>query len=246
MKTNNFITKLSALICTVLLFVTSLGTSVFATEGEYSLVSDEAGVLTEETKSYIQTNLRETSFPYDGTVKFATVKADEAPKNGVDGGFVKRSPNSDNYTFVWVDGANVLKLYGESKTPITDSKIKLLEKEIAEHSESIDDKQTIIKDAFGIYAAGLCYPNRTPESMTVGAVSAEEYVAKLMKRYETRRNIFGAILVVIVIAVIIFFFAKRKTPEGTVPGDGSMYKKGYGSGVAGLHGGGGVSSKITR
>ncbi len=100
------------------------------------------------------------------------------------------------------------------------------------------DKQQIIRDSFSIYFAGICYINNKniPDTMTVGSVSAGEYVKDMFERNSMIKNIIGMVVFVAATAGLIVLFAKSKTPEGTVPGNGSNFKGGIGSGVSAIGG----------
>ncbi len=212
--------------------------SAFADDAKGSAgnVLDEAGILSVETKEYIDKNIERLSATSGEKIQFRTMSAAEAPTDGIMG----FGTDDVKKVFIWVDGADVIRVYSAENPSGSTDKYKQLNKELVEYTAGIDDSQLLIKDSFSMLAAGVFYDEHQedmiPETMTIGGKPAKESISRTMgkyrTKYRTKNMVIGISLTVLIASAIIFIFIKSRAPEGSVPGDGSNFKDGYGSGVA--------------
>ena len=221
-----------AWLFTVVIILGSFGAFAAGGAGSSGSVLDEAGILSGETKEYIEMNIDKLQTSDGRKVQFKTISADKAPENGVIGF------GTDDFgaVLVWVDGADEIRMYSAANPSGSVKSYRSLNKEIEKHNENIKDRQLLVKDSFSMLAAGMYYDegreNEIPDTLKISGESAEQYICDTMSKYKTRNMILGIAVAVVLVSAIIVIFMMGKIPEGKLPGDGSNFKDGYGSGVA--------------
>ncbi len=230
------------LACAVSLIFSAFCAS--AADEEFSYVVDDANVLTEETENYIEQNLKAVEDEFVGTVQFVTIAADVMPEYISDIGFLDEVGNlgtlfsssiKNENIILWADGADQMKIFSLKNPYGKYENEKEVNNVISEHINGMNDKQSIIRDTFSINIASQYFnidkTEQIPNTLTVGALDAEFFIDRELEKNSMYQYAGVAVFagVMVVFAVI---FIKNKTPEGTLPGDGSNFKEGFGSGVA--------------
>lgn len=247
--------KFLTIVCAMTLVFSAFAVSASETEDEKPrYIYDSADVMNKRTEDYIEYHMKGMLSQFDGSVIFLTVKGDSMPKNILDLGSVPELGNILEYItgglnekddetrniILWVDGADKIKLFSTFGTDGDDYYYSEADKAISQHIKNMDDHQAAIRDAFSIYMASRFYfldkLDEVPDTLTVGAIDAKVFTQKEFGQNQFVKKYAGPLVLIGVVGIIIFIFAKNKTPEGTVPGDGSNFKDGIGSGVAAMTG----------
>lgn len=211
-------------------------------------IIDESDILTPQTEQYIEENLKEARHVFAGITRFSAEPISKMPyfneNHTISGEYffdVNLTADLNETIIIWADGANEIKSFNLFNTNGDTKNYRDVQRLIKKHVKNIDDRQTVIRDSFSLFVACRYYyydnVENIPDTLTVSGISdISAFVKKELDRYTFIRNTFGTVFGVAVIAAIVVFFARRKTPEGTVPGDGSNFKDGIGSGVAAMTG----------
>ena len=235
----NILKRIVVLICALSLFFSVFCVSAADEKSDY--IVDNAGILTDQTKSYIEENLKAVEDRFNGHMYFVTLDTDTLPNKlyasdeieGIDS-LSNDDGNGDKIIILWASESNLIKLYKPSKPQYDNYNYVEVIQLIADSLSDSSDEQAVIRDSFSIYVASeMFYENdekHIPDTLTVGTVKAREIVEKNLEKTSSESTAIGIGVVVVILIVIVIIFGLNKTPQGKIKPDGSNFKGGYGSG----------------
>ena len=245
--------KIITIACTLTVVFSLFGVSAL----DVQTVIDESDLLSAQTEQYIEENIKNSPHMFGGITRFAAEPTDKMvtfnEHNTILGRYFSDmdiSANLNATVIVWADGANEMKSFSLTQPKGDMKNYNDVKRLINKQIKKTDDRQTAIRDAFSIFLASRYYyydsVENIPDTLTVSGIDdLGAYVKSELDKATFYRNTFGIVVGIAIIAALVVFFARRKTPEGTVPGDGSNFKEGLGSGVAAMTGMPGQSGYTT-